>query len=834
MKRINYKKSLNNLLVSFLKDISLRCGWLGLCAFLLTIILFHAFLPAIHDIVMDVSLYMHNKFNNSVATRITTLFFLISALCLIVKKFYRKRMPDMILALSFYVLLFYIYIRWCDSSITWEYIVEGYLTYFDVAGLLSAAILILYITECVRYASTVSAENVSGDNLLIDDAITDSKEDILGRLPFVKEFVKTVVDCDTGKSAYSIGVVAPWGEGKTSFLKLFVNEVKSMNCNLGIIHFSPWHHSSSRDVCSAFFTQLLKYVANENRVLFNLIREYSKHVIGEFGSIGFSLLGSEPQPDELFDNISKILLARNERIVVIIDDLDRLNGEEILEIFKIIRGSANFPNMIFIAAYDKEYVINAINSVRNIDNERFIEKFFQAEFYLPKFSSEKVSEYILAKVKEFMSDDDYIDFKDNYVESKGLIYREKPHEDYIKNIRDAKRWINSIRMEYKLLRNEVRICDLADVSMLKLYLPTVYNMLSCDYEKYFKNESGYYRLWTDSDKIDKLYSHNKKVIWKSEAVDKLKENDKVKLKNILSRLLPDYVSFPKDKQFNDSFYTSRYFYRILQYSDIYTDEFDKYVAMESNEMRNTLTKEYIDGRKIALLKHYRYYKPLDDSERLKLLRIIFYTCAVGERFFCSQDIIFNLITGFNATNEEKAQILRSLMYENGVSYYVCLLINEIKNNIYDWNLLMSNEEYESIQLDILRNAINENIPLNEIFSIFWLTSKRVFYKNGNNTDVKYVCSSKALGFLKDGVAKHPMKYLFYLIGQLHSHIDGPVTFVPHNLISQMWPDWNDFELFLNTLPDTEECSEYKDFYKKFKDNGYKAVGFEFNYGRLYR
>lgn len=49
--------------------------------------------------------------------------------------------------------------------------------------------------------------------------------------------------------------------------------------------------------------------------------------------------------------------------MVVIDDLDRLEGTELMAVLKLIRITANFKNLIFIVAYDKGFVANALKGV---------------------------------------------------------------------------------------------------------------------------------------------------------------------------------------------------------------------------------------------------------------------------------------------------------------------------------------------------------------------------------------------------------------------------------------------------------------------------------------
>ncbi len=810
---------------SIVRDITDKFCFIDLIA----ILLFVAYRPLVEETTKTLIGHISEKFDNSLSMKVLALLILVYTIIKFTTTFTKKRISKLILRTSTYAILIYLYFRWCNKCIEWEYIKYGYFTYFDIVGVLSLTIIILYIIE--RFRSADIQINDDNDKLLCDNAITDSNEDLLERTPFTKGLANQISKCDTKKSAYSIGIVAPWGNGKTSFLKLLIKELEKYN-NFKIIYFSPWHFSSKNDLITAFFNQLSKHISSNDTELFELICKYSSLIVGETRStVLLHSLKDELQPSELYTQISTILSERKERIIFIIDDLDRLEGKEILEIFKIIRGCANFPNIIFIAAYDKDYVINTINRLQIDTNERFIEKFFQTEFYLPLYSPDKIAVYILQQASLFMTENDYKIFKEEYIEYDGLFHQTKPHEDLIKNLRDAKRWLNTIKLEYNLLKEEVRICDLADIILLKLYFPSIYNILSIEYKSFLYIDNNQYAFWEEGiengDKYFELLNSKKKNFWECSET---KNNVNIdKLKNIFARLLPKSTYRLEDKAFNDPFYTPRYFYGILQSYDIPEKDFEEYIKMNHDDLKQIISSEFIEQRNIALLKLWRHCEPSNNDERHNVLKMIFYACSKSENLFCSQDVLYNLVKGFTISKTEVAQTLKNLMLGNGASYYVCLLINEIKKNYYSWDDFMTLEEYENIQLENFRNAIEEDFPINIIFRFFWSTAKTQYYKEDGETHSRYIYNPKAVVIFKEGIINNPQKFLYKLVGTESSAMEKIKEWKPYDLISQAWPEWKDFEEFLKTIPNSDKHTEYLEFFEKFKNNNYQAVAFEFKH-----
>ena len=834
---INTTNMFKNFFKFLIQDVKAKFGVIDFFVFLICLTLFIAYNSIVHENVMRLAVFLNNNFNNSFILKFITCLFLLCVILRLISVFIKRRVPKKILLFSIYLMPFYVYFRWYNKCIEWIYILEGYFTYYDIIGVISAAIIILYFVEIFNSSIIRTKIICNEDTLLCDDAITNIKEDILNRTSFVKGFVNLIKNCNPKKSAYSVALIAPWGNGKTSFIKLFTEELKQQS-NYKIIYFSPWHFSEKKDIMTAFFDQLSKYIFINDSELFKLISDYTNLLIGETKTtLILNLFKNKYQPYELYEKISSKLSERTERIVFIIDDIDRLDGKEILEVFKIIRGSANFPNIIFISAFDKDYVINSIKSIQVAVNDRFIEKFFQTEYYLPLYSQDIIKEYILSQAKEFLTKDDFEDFKERYIEYGGLYQKKRPYEDFIKNIRDTKRWINTIKIEYKLLKEEIIISNLADLILFKLYFPSIYNFFSNEYKSFLYIEGDHYIFWEEgignNDDYFEILNYKKRNFWECEKVKDLSNSNKERLCNIFNRLLPKNGYSPRNKAFNDPFFTPRYFYGILQNTDIPHKDFVKYIKMNYEEMKELMSPMYVMQRSQSLLKHWRHYNPIDDNERVNMLKMIFYVCSICDSLFCSQEVLYNIINNFNKSKNEIAQILHNVMLENEASYYVCLLVKEINKNIFDWSKYLSLEEFVNIQLENIKQAFNKDLSIEDIFRFFWTTKKEIYFKEGGSTLSKYINNPKAVEIFKEGIISNPQKFLYKLIGSESSPMSEQKEWKPYDILYEAWTNWGDFEKFIKEIPlskeHTKEHIEYLDFFDKFKINNYIAVKYNFKY-----
>ena len=156
-------------------------------------------------------------------------------------------------------------------------------------------------------------------------------------------------------------------------------------------------------------------------------------------------------PPEGFDARKKKLeeLLKKDRFqrVVFIDDLDRLPADELQEMFRAIKSVANFPNVVYVLAYDRKVVSTGLDKFHSGRGELFLEKIVQMPVALPVptphvrermyreiFSSVPAIHEILQESTDHYSHNGY---------SWGLICA-----GLIKNTRQAKRLRDAISTQY--------------------------------------------------------------------------------------------------------------------------------------------------------------------------------------------------------------------------------------------------------------------------------------------------------------------------------------------------------------------------------------------------
>lgn len=177
-----------------------------------------------------------------------------------------------------------------------------------------------------------------------------------------------------------------------------------------------------------------------------------------------SLFGCKSTLKTTHDLIRDELMKIDCPIIITIDDVDRLQGKELMMVLKIIRDTADFPNVFYIVAADNIHLKRMLKSL-NINNpDEYLKKFFNLEFQLP--ANENVAFGELLKMLEGKYQNLGIDEKTSawYVwQIRNVVYI----KEAFPNMRDVYRFINSYFLSIDSMQ-EVRQLNLYDLFLLTL------------------------------------------------------------------------------------------------------------------------------------------------------------------------------------------------------------------------------------------------------------------------------------------------------------------------------------------------------------------------------
>lgn len=182
--------------------------------------------------------------------------------------------------------------------------------------------------------------------LSADRPQTDPSQDLFGYAPFAQTLTKAL--CNYGSSEpLVLGLYGDWGSGKSTILKFICHNLKEVPENERpiVIEFNPWWFSGQEHLARAFLGQLQavlpkKYAAFMK--LGELLGSFAESIggaidtVAQTGGVG-KKVGSmiqkflkRPPKDvpALKEEICAILQQAGKRIIIMVDDIDRLEAEE--------------------------------------------------------------------------------------------------------------------------------------------------------------------------------------------------------------------------------------------------------------------------------------------------------------------------------------------------------------------------------------------------------------------------------------------------------------------------------------------------------------------------
>lgn len=321
-----------------------------------------------------------------------------------------------------------------------------------------------------------------------DNPISKAGADVLGRARVARSFAEQILSLDTTEGVV-VGVLGPWGSGKTSFINLARERLGEVSA--AVLDFNPWIFSGAEQLVEAFFVELSAQLK-----LHPSLAKVGKD-LEEYGE-GFAGMGWLPLVGPWIERgraatkiLAKMLQRRKESVVgrrakvqaalagldkplaVVIDDIDRLSTSEIRDIFKLVRLTANFPNVIYIVAFDRIRVESAL-AEQGIPGRDYIEKILQVAVDLPA-----VPQHLLNR-EVFHAIDRALAAIDNKGSFDGTAWPDVYMEivrPLLRNMRDVHRYAATLHGTVRDLNGQIALVDVLALEAIRVFLPDVFQQM---------------------------------------------------------------------------------------------------------------------------------------------------------------------------------------------------------------------------------------------------------------------------------------------------------------------------------------------------------------------
>lgn len=327
----------------------------------------------------------------------------------------------------------------------------------------------------------------------IDAPITSSADDDLGRAPVAHDFAESIRELDASHGLV-VGILGPWGHGKSSFINLMREQFETEPA-LTVVDFNPWMFSGSNQLVNFFFNEIGAELNVRNKSRFGktadwlaqyagILKPVSQFIpipgaaaAGEVVTSALAGLADTTSADrsakKVREEITKELTALTQPIVVVIDDIDRLTTIEIREIFKLVRLTASFPKIIYVLAFDRERVEQALTE-DGVPGRAYLEKIVQLSFDVPQAPEKLLRSQIFAELDRILAPVANATIDDRRWSD---VYWEVI-DPLFSNMRDVTRYAISARSTIKSLGNQVDLVDLLAMEALRVFRPELAQQLS--------------------------------------------------------------------------------------------------------------------------------------------------------------------------------------------------------------------------------------------------------------------------------------------------------------------------------------------------------------------
>jgi hypothetical protein len=321
-----------------------------------------------------------------------------------------------------------------------------------------------------------------------DNPIGTAEDDALGRAHLAEAFARRVLDLDVSNGVV-VGVLGPWGSGKTSFLNMAREGFSAAGAP--ILDFNPWMFSGTEQLVESFFVELsaqLRLRPDLSDVGKDLA-EYGEAFVGvdwlpivgpwvvrargAAGVLGKYLQRRQEGSQGRREKLEGALRDLEHPLVVVLDDIDRLSTPEIRDIFRLVRLTASFPKIVYVVAFDRARVEQALGE-DGVPGRDYLEKILQVAVDLPAIPEQVLNRQV------FVALDAVIETARNPGELDEAAWTDVFMEvirPLIRNMRDVRRYQVAIAGTLDELEDRVALVDLLAMEAIRLFLPDVFREL---------------------------------------------------------------------------------------------------------------------------------------------------------------------------------------------------------------------------------------------------------------------------------------------------------------------------------------------------------------------
>ncbi|QGU08746.1 KAP family P-loop domain protein (plasmid) [Corynebacterium occultum] len=474
-----------------------------------------------------------------------------------------------------------------------------------------------------------------------DAPIKSADEDSFGRSPYAKQIAHLVQGAHSWEDSIVFGLTGPWGSGKSSMLAMIEEQLTSSENEWHIARFTPWATSDINGLLGDFYASLSSALPSERgkdlREKLGTILQISAPaakmipLFGDAAAMAAEKAGErlqkQPSWSQAFKEASDELKNLDIPVLVIADDIDRLHGEELLALLKVVRLLGRFPGVHFLLAYDEQTVTETLSETGiagkgTAAGRKFLEKIVQYPLAIPPLVPTQLRTRIDEGLEPFITRLEQPEMFAMRLQGLRRVLLSQ-----LSTPRAIDRYIAQVRHHLAMFDSqEVQVEDVIVVTLLKTSFPSLYNQLPRYKDQLITGmQDGLGRGFYDADR---------KTFDPDPLFDGIPPQECPDARTLLEELFPGvrgkrsyYFSRPEERSIYDKRYFDRYFAMGVPAHDISDTAVANAItaAADGNEspLKELLLDEDSNRISMAIDKAETSTDLLgEDAERLAVLRTI--------------------------------------------------------------------------------------------------------------------------------------------------------------------------------------------------------------------
>lgn len=231
---------------------------------------------------------------------------------------------------------------------------------------------------------------------------------------------------------YAISISGSWGSGKSTMLNFIEAELNTGLCK--VVRFNPWMINNKEELILHLFEEIYDCIDGGAKNAKEKFKEYALKIASPLARLTtLAVSASQGVPTqfitplvnatgditketgeaifnkplskrkiEVIAELEMMFDGNEQKIVVMIDEVDRLFPDEIINIFQLIKSTLDLPGLFFVVAMDEAAVCDALENKGVKNPSIYLQKIFQRRYIVnTQFQLRTLfEEFIIKYIKE--------------------------------------------------------------------------------------------------------------------------------------------------------------------------------------------------------------------------------------------------------------------------------------------------------------------------------------------------------------------------------------------------------------------------------------------------